>query len=303
MIYETIVQTIGKTPIVKINSVHEEDMAEIYAKLEFFNPGGSVKDRIAANMILGMQKEGALKKGDVIVEPTSGNTGIGAAMVGAALGYKVVLVMPETMSIERRKLQKAYGAELVLTEGAKGMKGAIEKATELVREKGYVMLSQFENKFNPQAHELTTAKEIMDDFGELDAFVAGVGTGGTLSGTARVLKANGYKTKIVAVEPNDSAVISGDKPGPHKIQGIGAGFIPATLETAYIDEIERVDNDEAFETARKLAKDEGILLGISGGAALAAAVKVAKRLGKGKKVLFIAPDNGERYLSTPLYEA
>nr|WP_314127783.1 cysteine synthase A [uncultured Campylobacter sp.] len=303
MIYENIVQTIGKTPIVKINSVHEEDMAGIYAKLEFFNPGGSVKDRIAANMILGMQKEGALKKGDVIVEPTSGNTGIGAAMVGAALGYKVVLVMPETMSIERRKLQKAYGAELVLTEGAKGMKGAIEKANELVREKGYVMLSQFENKFNPQAHELTTAKEIMDDFKELDAFVAGVGTGGTLSGTARALKANGYKTKIVAVEPNDSAVISGEKPGPHKIQGIGAGFIPATLETAYIDEIERVDNDEAFEAARRLAKEEGILLGISGGAALAAAVKVAKRLGKGKKVLFIAPDNGERYLSTPLYEA
>ena len=211
--------------------------------------------------------------------------------------------MPETMSIERRKLQKAYGAELVLTEGAKGMKGAIEKASELVREKGYVMLSQFENKFNPQAHELTTAKEIMDDFKELGAFVAGVGTGGTLSGTARALKANGYKTKIVAVEPNDSAVISGEKPGPHKIQGIGAGFIPATLDTAYIDEIERVDNDEAFEAARKLAKEEGILLGISGGAALAAAVKVAKRLGKGKKVLFIAPDNGERYLSTPLYEA
>ena len=303
MIYENIVQTIGKTPIVRINSVREEGMAEIYAKLEFFNPGGSVKDRIAASMILGMQKEGTLKKGDVIVEPTSGNTGIGVAMAGAALGFKVVLVMPETMSIERRKLQKAYGAELVLTEGAKGMKGAIEKANELVHEKGYVMLSQFENKFNPQAHELTTAKEIMDDFKELDAFVAGVGTGGTLSGTARALKANGYKTKIVAVEPNDSAVISGEKPGPHKIQGIGAGFIPATLETAYIDEIERVDNDEAFEAARKLAKDEGILLGISGGAALAAAVKVAKRLGKGKKVLFIAPDNGERYLSTLLYEA
>ena len=303
MIYENIVQTIGKTPIVRINSVREEGMAEIYAKLEFFNPGGSVKDRIAASMILGMQKEGTLKKGDIIVEPTSGNTGIGVAMACAALGFKVVLVMPETMSIERRKLQKAYGAELVLTEGAKGMKGAIEKANELVHEKGYVMLSQFENKFNPQAHELTTAKEIMDDFKELDAFVAGVGTGGTLSGTARALKANGYKTKIVAVEPNDSAVISGEKPGPHKIQGIGAGFIPATLETAYIDEIERVDNDEAFEAARKLAKDEGILLGISGGAALAAAVKVAKRLGKGKKVLFIAPDNGERYLSTPLYEA
>ena len=224
-------------------------------------------------------------------------------MAGAALGFKVVLVMPETMSIERRKLQAAFGAQFVLTEGAKGMKGAIEKANELVREKGYVMLSQFENKFNPQAHELTTAKEIMDDFKELDAFVAGVGTGGTLSGVAKALKANGYNTKIIAVEPNDSAVISGEKPGPHKIQGIGAGFIPATLDTSYIDEIERVENDEAFDAARKLAKEEGVLLGISGGAALAAAIKVAKRLGKGKKVLFVAPDNGERYLSTALYEA
>ena len=303
MVYENIIQTVGKTPVVKINSVHEDGMAEIYAKLEFFNPGGSVKDRIAASMILGMQKEGTLKKGDVIVEPTSGNTGIGVAMAGAALGFKVVLVMPETMSIERRKLQAAFGAQFVLTEGAKGMKGAIEKANELVREKGYVMLSQFENKFNPQAHELTTAKEIMDDFKELDAFVAGVGTGGTLSGVAKALKANGYNTKIIAVEPNDSAVISGEKPGPHKIQGIGAGFIPATLDTSYIDEIERVENDEAFDAARKLAKEEGVLLGISGGAALAAAIKVAKRLGKGKKVLFVAPDNGERYLSTPLYEA
>ena len=183
------------------------------------------------------------------------------------------------------------------------MKGAIEKANELVRENGYVMLSQFENKFNPQAHELTTAKEIIDDFKELDAFVSGVGTGGTLSGVAKALKANGYNTKIIAVEPNDSAVISGEKPGPHKIQGIGAGFIPATLDTSYIDEIERVENDEAFDAARKLAKEEGVLLGISGGAALAAAIKVAKRLGKGKKVLFVAPDNGERYLSTALYEA
>ena len=199
MVYENIIHTVGKTPVVKINSVHEEGMAEIYAKLEFFNPGGSVKDRIAASMILGMQKEGTLKKGDVIVEPTSGNTGIGVAMTGAALGFKVVLVMPETMSIERRKLQAAFGEEFVLTEGAKGMKGAIEKANELVREKGYVMLSQFENKFNPQAHELTTAKEIIDDFKELDAFVSGVGTGGTLSGVAKALKANGYNTKIIAV--------------------------------------------------------------------------------------------------------
>jgi len=302
-LYNNITELIGNTPIVKLNHLVPEDAADVYVKLEAFNPGSSVKDRIALSMIEAAEQDGTLKPGGTIVEATSGNTGIGLSWVSAAKGYKVVIVMPETMSIERRKLQKAYGAELVLTEGAKGMKGAIEKASELVREKGYVMLSQFENKFNPQAHELTTAKEIMDDFKELDAFVAGVGTGGTLSGTARALKANGYKTKIVAVEPNDSAVISGEKPGPHKIQGIGAGFIPATLDTSYIDEIERVDNDEAFEAARKLAKEEGILLGISGGAALAAAVKVAKRLGKGKKVLFIAPDNGERYLSTPLYEA
>ena len=302
MIYENIIQTIGATPVVRLNSVKESGMAEIYAKLEFFNPGGSVKDRIAANMILQMQKDGNIKKGDTIVEPTSGNTGIGVAMVAAALGYKVVLVMPETMSIERRKLQAAFGAEFILTEGSKGTKGAVDKALELVREKGYKMLNQFENKYNPEAHINTTAKEILADFGELDAFVSGVGTGGTLSGVAKVLKANGYNTKFIAVEPKDSAVISGNKPGPHKIQGIGAGFIPDTLDRSVIDEIELIENDEAFAAARRLAKEEGVLLGISGGAALAAAIKVAKRLGEGKKVLFVAPDNGERYLSTPLYE-
>ena len=302
MIYENIIQTIGATPVVRLNSVKESGMAEIYAKLEFFNPGGSVKDRIAANMILQMQKDGNIKKGDTIVEPTSGNTGIGVAMVAAALGYKVVLVMPETMSIERRKLQAAFGAEFILTEGSKGTKGAVDKALELVREKGYKMLNQFENKYNPEAHINTTAKEILADFGELDAFISGVGTGGTLSGVAKVLKANGYNTKFIAVEPKDSAVISGNKPGPHKIQGIGAGFIPDTLDRSVIDEIELIENDEAFATARRLAKEEGVLLGISGGAALAAAIKVAKRLGEGKKVLFVAPDNGERYLSTPLYE-
>lgn len=302
MIYENIIQTIGATPVVRLNSVKESGMAEIYAKLEFFNPGGSVKDRIAANMILQMQKDGNIKKGDTIVEPTSGNTGIGVAMVAAALGYKVVLVMPETMSIERRKLQAAFGAEFILTEGSKGTKGAVDKALELVREKGYKMLNQFENKYNPEAHINTTAKEILADFGELDAFISGVGTGGTLSGVAKVLKANGYNTKFIAVEPKDSAVISGNKPGPHKIQGIGAGFIPDTLDRSVIDEIELIENDEAFAAARRLAKEEGVLLGISGGAALAAAIKVAKRLGEGKKVLFVAPDNGERYLSTPLYE-
>jgi len=302
MIYENIIQTIGATPVVRLNSVKESGMAEIYAKLEFFNPGGSVKDRIAANMILQMQKDGNIKKGDTIVEPTSGNTGIGVAMVAAALGYKVVLVMPETMSIERRKLQAAFGAEFILTEGSKGTKGAVDKALELVREKGYKMLNQFENKYNPEAHINTTAKEILADFGELDVFISGVGTGGTLSGVAKVLKANGYNTKFIAVEPKDSAVISGNKPGPHKIQGIGAGFIPDTLDRSVIDEIELIENDEAFAAARRLAKEEGVLLGISGGAALAAAIKVAKRLGEGKKVLFVAPDNGERYLSTPLYE-
>jgi len=302
MIYENIIQTIGATPVVRLNSVKESGMAEIYAKLEFFNPGGSVKDRIAANMILQMQKDGNIKKGDTIVEPTSGNTGVGVAMVAAALGYKVVLVMPETMSIERRKLQAAFGAEFILTEGSKGTKGAVDKALELVREKGYKMLNQFENKYNPEAHINTTAKEILADFGELDAFISGVGTGGTLSGVAKVLKANGYNTKFIAVEPKDSAVISGNKPGPHKIQGIGAGFIPDTLDRSVIDEIELIENDEAFAAARRLAKEEGVLLGISGGAALAAAIKVAKRLGEGKKVLFVAPDNGERYLSTPLYE-
>ncbi|WP_170019105.1 cysteine synthase A [Campylobacter sp. RM16190] len=302
MIYENIIQTIGKTPVVKLNSLKQVGMAEIYSKLEFFNPGGSVKDRIAANMILEMQKDGALKKGDVIVEPTSGNTGIGIAMTASALGYEVVLTMPETMSIERRKILAAYGAKLVLTEGAKGMKGAIEKANELAKQPGYMMLSQFENAYNPQAHVKTTAVEIMSDFKQLDAFVAGVGTGGTLSGVSKVLKENGYNTQIIAVEPKDSAVISGNTAGAHKIQGIGAGFIPDTLDTSLIDTIELVSNEEAFEAARVLAKSEGILLGISGGAALAVAIRTAKRLGEGKKVLFIAPDNGERYLSTPLYE-
>ncbi|QKG29585.1 cysteine synthase A [Campylobacter sp. RM16187] len=303
MIYENIIQTIGKTPVVKLNSLKQAGMAEIYAKLEFFNPGGSVKDRIAANMILEMQKDGALKKGDIIVEPTSGNTGIGIAMTASALGYEVVLTMPETMSVERRKILAAYGAKLVLTEGAKGMKGAIEKANELAKQPGYVMLSQFENAYNPQAHVKTTALEIMDDFKELDAFVAGVGTGGTLSGVAKVLKENGYNTQIIAVEPKDSAVISGNPAGAHKIQGIGAGFIPDTLDTSLISAIELVTSEEAFEAARTLAKSEGILLGISGGAALAVSIRTAKRLGDGKKVLFIAPDNGERYLSTALYEA
>ena len=299
MIYDNIVKTIGNTPIVKVKTGANE--AEIYVKLEFFNPGGSVKDRIAFNMISKMLADGTLKEGDTIVEPTSGNTGIGVAMCGAALGFKVILCMPESMSIERRKIVAAYGAQLELTPAAGGMKAAIARATELASQPNHVMLSQFENKYNPQAHELTTAAEIVADFSELDAFVAGVGTGGTISGVAKVLKAKGYNTKIVAVEPEASPVLSGGNAGPHKIQGIGAGFVPNTMDLSLVGEIEKVSNEDALNAARAVAKSDGLMLGISGGASYVAAKRVAKKLGAGKKVLFIAPDNGERYLSTELY--
>jgi len=301
MIYDNILKTIGNTPIVKIKTGADE--AEIYVKLEFFNPGGSVKDRIAFNMISKMLADGTLKEGDTIVEPTSGNTGIGVAMCGAALGFKVILCMPESMSIERRKIVAAYGAQLELTPAAGGMKAAIAKATELAAQPNHIMLSQFENKYNPQAHELTTAAEIVADFSKLDAFVAGVGTGGTISGVAKVLKAKGYDTKIIAVEPEASPVLSGGNPGPHKIQGIGAGFLPNTMDISLVDDIEKVSNDDALNAARAIVKSDGLMLGISGGASYVAAKRVAKRLGAGKKVLFIAPDNGERYLSTELYGA
>lgn len=300
MIYNNIVETIGKTPVIKLKPVGE-DFADIYVKLEMFNPGGSTKDRAALNMIKTMLDKGDLKKGDTIVEPTSGNTGIGAAMIGASLGIKIVLVMPETMSVERRKLLAAYGAELVLTEGAKGMKGAIEKARELVEEKGFVMLSQFDNEANPLAHKNTTALEILGDFDKLDAFVAGVGTGGTLTGVGEALKESFGNVKLVAVEPEASPVISGGMAGPHKIQGIGAGFIPKNLKVELIDEIIQISNEEAFEGARALARREGILVGISSGAAYQAALRVAKSLGKGKRVLFMAPDTGERYLSMEVF--
>lgn len=301
MIYENIIKTIGNTPVIKLKSNPGE--ADIYVKIEYFNPGGSVKDRIALNMIDKMLQNGKLKPTDTIVEPTSGNTGIGIAMVAAARGIKVILTMPESMSIERRKILAAYGAKVVLTEASKGMKGAILKATELTTQDGYVMLSQFENEFNPQAHENTTAVEIMNDFSELDAFVSGVGTGGTISGVARALKQNNYKTQIIAVEPETSAVLSGGNPSPHKIQGIGAGFIPETTDLKLINHIEKISDQEAILGARDLARTQGLLLGISSGAAYIAARKVAKRLGEGKKVLFLAADNGERYLSTELYEA
>ena len=301
MIYDNIVKTIGNTPIVKVKTGADE--AEIYVKLEFFNPGGSVKDRIAFNMITKMLADGTLKYGDTIVEPTSGNTGIGVAMCGAALGFKVILCMPESMSIERRKIVAAYGAQLELTPASGGMKAAIARATELAAQPNHIMLSQFENKYNPQAHELTTAAEIVADFSKLDAFVAGVGTGGTISGVAKILKEKGYDTKIIAVEPEASPVLSGGNPGPHKIQGIGAGFLPNTMNMSLVSEVEKVSNDDALNAARAIAKSDGLMIGISGGASYVAAKRVAKRLGAGKKVLFIAPDNGERYLSTELYGA
>lgn len=299
----SVYELIGRTPIVKLNRLVDEDSADIYLKLEFMNPGSSVKDRIALAMIEDSEKKGLIKPGDTIIEPTSGNTGIGLAMVAAAKGYKTILVMPETMSIERRNLLRAYGAELVLTPGPEGMGGAIRKADELAKENGYFVPQQFNNIANPEVHRLTTGPEIVEQMGDqLDAFISGVGTGGTISGAGSVLKEAYPGINIVAVEPEDSPVLSGGKPGPHKIQGIGAGFIPQTLNTDIYDEIVQIKNDDAMETARKVAKEEGILVGISSGAAISAALQVAKKLGKGKKVLAIIPSNGERYLSTALYQ-
>ncbi|TCP52749.1 cysteine synthase [Tumebacillus sp. BK434] len=303
-IANNIAELIGQTPIVKLNTIAGPDDAEIYVKLESFNPGGSVKDRIAYSMIIEAEKAGELKEGTTIVEPTSGNTGIGLAMMAAAKGYRAVLVMPDTMSIERRNLLRAYGAELVLTPGAEGMKGAIAKAKALKEENPeWFMPQQFDNPNNPKIHRETTAAEILEAFGgELDAFVAGVGTGGTITGVGEVLKGKNPQIQIVAVEPSASPVLSGGNPGPHKIQGIGAGFVPSIMNTDQVDEIVQVDNEIAFEYARRLAKDEGILVGISSGGNVYAALQVAKKLGKGKKVLTVAPSTGERYLSTALFQ-
>ncbi|TLS48622.1 cysteine synthase A [Paenibacillus antri] len=302
---QNITQLIGDTPLVKLNRVVPEDSAEIYVKLEYQNPGASVKDRIAINMIEAAEREGRIKPGDTIVEPTSGNTGIGLAMVAAAKGYKAILVMPETMSIERRNLLRAYGAQLVLTPGPEGMKGAIKRAEELQAENGYFMPQQFNNINNVEIHRRTTGPEIVEAIkshdGQLDAFVAGIGTGGTITGAGEVLRENFPGIQIVAVEPAASPVLSGGKPGPHKIQGIGAGFVPSILNTEVYNEIIAVENDDAFATSRRVAKEEGILGGISSGAAIFAALQVAKKLGKGKRVVAIVPSNGERYLSTPLY--
>ena len=302
MIYNSMLDLIGKTPILKLNNMVGENSADVYVKLEKFNPGGSVKDRAALGMIEKAEELGILKEGSTIIEPTSGNTGIAIAMIGRVKGYKVIIVMPETMSKERRDLIKSYGAELILTEGAKGMKGAIAKATELVDNYGYFMPQQFENIANPNKHYETTADEILEDIKDLDAFVAGVGTGGTITGVAKKLKENIKTLKVVAVEPEKSQVLVGKGPGAHKIQGIGAGFIPSIYKGEYVDEIIPVSDQDAINTAVEFARKEGILIGISSGAALFAALQVAKKLGKGKKVLAIAPDGGEKYISMGIYE-
>lgn len=305
-IYGSADELIGKTPLMELKRIEEKFglKAKIFAKLEYFNPAGSVKDRIAKAMIEDAEKNGALKKGAVIIEPTSGNTGIGIAAVGTAKGYKVIIVMPETMSIERRKLIKAYGAEIVLTEGAKGMKGAIEKANELAKEnEGAIVLGQFVNPANPKAHYETTGPEIFADTnGAVDFFVAGVGTGGTISGVGKYLKEKIGGVKVVAVEPESSPVLSKGVAGAHKIQGIGAGFVPDTLDTGVYDEVITVSNEAAFETGRLIGTTEGVLVGISSGAALNAAIEVAKRAeNAGKNIVVLFPDSGDRYLSTPLF--
>ncbi|MFC5714478.1 cysteine synthase A [Thalassorhabdus alkalitolerans] len=299
----SITDLIGNTPLVKLNRLVGENDADVYLKLEFMNPGSSVKDRIALAMIKDAAEQGKLKEGDTLIEPTSGNTGIGLAMVAAAQGYKAVLVMPDTMSMERRNLLRAYGAELVLTPGSEGMGGAIRKANELAEENGYFMPQQFENEANPKIHRETTGKELLEQVdGQIDSFVSGIGTGGTITGAGALLKENYPEMRIVALEPTDSPVLSGGSPGPHKIQGIGAGFVPKILDTDVYDEVVQVSKDQAYEYARRAAREEGILGGVSSGAAIYAALEEAKKLGKGKKVVAIIPSNGERYLSTPLYQ-
>ena len=306
-IYTSADQLIGKTPILELTHLEKEYnlKAKILAKLEYFNPAGSVKDRIAKAMIDDAERKGKLKADSVIIEPTSGNTGIGLASVAAARGYRIIIVMPETMSVERRQLMKAYGAELVLTEGAKGMKGAIAKAEELAKEiPNSFIPGQFVNPANPKAHIETTGPEIYEDTdGNVDIFVAGVGTGGTVTGVGKYLKSKNPNVQVVAVEPESSAVLSTGVPGAHKIQGIGAGFVPDVLDTKIYDEIITVSNDDAFETGRLIGKNEGVLVGISSGAAVYAALQLAKRSeNEGKTIVVLLPDTGDRYLSTPLFE-
>ena len=305
-IYTSADELIGKTPLLELTHIEKKYglKAKIFAKLEYFNPAGSVKDRIAKAMIDDAEEKGLLKEGSVIIEPTSGNTGIGLASVAAARGYRIIIVMPETMSVERRQIMKAYGAELVLTDGAKGMKGAIEKADELAKEiPNSFVPGQFVNEANPKAHFATTGPEIFEDTdGKVDFFVAGVGTGGTITGTGKYLKSKLPNVKVVAVEPKSSAVLSTGAAGPHKIQGIGAGFVPKVLDTAVYDEIIPVENDDAFAMGKEVGRNEGVLVGISSGAALWAAVELAKRPeNEGKNIVVLFPDTGDRYLSTPLF--
>ncbi len=303
-IYDDILATIGRTPVVKINKIPDGECANIYAKLEMFNPAGSVKDRIGLAMILDAEKKGLLKPGDTLVEPTSGNTGIALVMVATVRGYKTVFTMPETMSLERRALLKYFGAEIILTDGPKGMKGAVAKAEELVKEKGYFQPQQFDNPANVQIHRETTGPEIVEDFKgkDLHYFVVGVGTGGTISGAGEVLKENFKDIKNVAVEPIESPVLSGGDPGPHKIQGIGAGFVPGIYDKDVVDEVKQVSGEESFSMAKCLAKDEGIFCGISSGANMHVALQIARDAGPDKNVLVVLPDTGERYISTDLFK-
>ena len=307
-IYGSTLELIGNTPLVEVKNIEKSEGLEatVLVKLEYFNPAGSVKDRIAKGMIEDAEARGVLKEGSTIIEPTSGNTGIGLAAIAAAKGYRIILTMPETMSVERRNILKAYGAEVVLTDGAQGMKGAIAKAEELAKEiPGSFIPGQFVNPANPKAHRETTGPEIWNDTdGQVDIFVAGVGTGGTLSGTGEYLKSKKPEVKVVAVEPETSPVLSEGKAGPHKIQGIGAGFVPDTLNTKIYDEIIKIANDDAFETSKLLTNKEGILTGISSGAALSAALQLAKRPeNKGKTIVALLPDSGDRYYSTPLFQS
>lgn len=302
MIFNNIYETVGKTPIVKLNNLKEEGSADIFVKLESFNPSASVKDRASLYMIEDAEKAGLLTKGGTIIEPTSGNTGIGLSMMGAAKGYNVILVMPDTMSLERRRLMEAYGAKLVLTEGKLGMSASVELAEKLAKENGYFMPNQFSNMSNKKAHYETTAVEILEDTkGDIDAFVAGVGTGGTISGVGKRLKEHNKDILTVAVQPEKSPVLTGNSPAPHGIQGLGANFVPGIFDRDVVDEIIDIKDEDAFKYARMLGKKEGILAGISSGANLAAALIIAKRLGEGKKLVVILPDTGERYLSTSLF--
>jgi len=304
MIFENSIEMVGNTPLLKVNGFDAQNRAEVYIKLEKMNPAGSVKDRAALGMLEDAEREGKLKKGSVIIEPTSGNTGIALAMLGKAKGYRVIIVMPESMSQERRALIRAYGAELVLTDAATGMKGAIAKAEEIrseVGEMGFIP-QQFVNPSNPSKHYQTTAMEIFNDVPDIDAFVVGVGTGGTITGFAQYAKDNAKTVKIVAVEPVTSAVLSGEKPGPHKIQGIGAGFIPGNYKGEFVDEIVKVSTEDSFACAKAFGQTEGVLIGISAGANLFGALEVARALGKGKKVVTVAPDGGEKYVSMGLFD-